>query len=109
MRAGPLRHRITIQESTTKSGGDFGSVKDTWSDVKTVYAQFRSVNANEMNEKEQTTGSVYTEFRIREPKGFEVTPSMRIVFKSKNYYITGVKPGNVGDDYLINAVLKDNG
>jgi len=109
MRFGSLRHRIKFQSLTTKSAGDLGVAKDSWTDVKTVYAEFRSVNASEMDESEQTTGSTYLEFRIREPKDFTPTEKMRIEFQSRYYYITGLKPANAGGHYLINAVHKDNG
>ena len=109
MRFGSLRHRITFEQVTTKSAGDLGRAVDTWEDVKTVYASFKAVNSSEMDEQEQTTSSTYLEFRIREPKDFTPTAKMRIQFQSRYYYITGLKPANSGDHYLINAVHKDNG
>lgn len=109
MRFGSLRHRIKFQELTTKSAGDLGVANDTWSDVKNVWSEFRSVNSSELDENGQTTGSTFLEFRIREPKDFTINEKMRILFQSRYYYITGLKPANSGGHYLINAVHKDNG
>lgn len=109
MLIGKLRYRITIQELSTENAGSFGVANASWTDVKTVYAQFQVDSSAESTENGQTVGSTQVMFRIREPKDYTPTEKMRISFKGKYYYITGIRPANAGDHTIITAVSKDNG
>jgi len=109
MRIGPLRNRITFQEKTTSSAGSFGSQKDSWDDVKTVYAQYKPSTASERDENAQTVAVTGAEFLIRVPRTFTINEKMRVVFRSRNYYITGIRLGNMEDHTTVLAEVRENG
>lgn len=79
MRAGELRHRITIQESVQTRDTD-GALLDTWSDVATVWAAVEPQSGSEQfaQNEDQVLASRITRFRIRKRDGLNA--KMRVVF-----------------------------
>lgn len=109
MNIGKLRERITFQSLGATDAGSFGSSNGTWTEVKTVFAQFQGLFETEQKESEQPVASTSAQFRIREPRDYTITTKMRIVFRSQNYYITGIRPANAGDHVIVTATMNDNG
>ena len=105
---GKLRERILIQTKSTADAGSFGASNNTWSDVKTIYAQMQPLSESEGNESNQTVASTTLQFRIRKPMNYAVDATMRIVYDNRKYYITGIRPAPAGDHYILTAVHKDN-
>lgn len=79
MRAGELRHRITIQESIQTRDSD-GGVVDTWGNVTTVWAAVEPQSGTESHipDSDQLLASRMTRFRIRKRDGLNT--EMRIIF-----------------------------
>lgn len=79
MRAGELRHRITIQESVQTRDTD-GAVLDTWGNVATVWAAVEPQSGSEqfVQNEDQVLASRLTRFRIRKRAGLNT--KMRVVF-----------------------------
>lgn len=87
MRAGKLRHRITIQEVIeTKSAS--GAPIHTWRDWADVWASVEPLRGREFFASKQIQAEVSTRIRIRYLEG--VTPKMQVLFNSKTYLIDSV-------------------
>lgn len=91
MRAGKLRHTITIQDQTT-SQDSCGGVVDTWTDFATVRASVEPLQGREFYASQQFQAEVTTRFRIRHISG--VKPTMRVVFEGRNFNIQAVLDPN---------------
>ena len=98
VRAGILRHRITIQEHGT-SEDDAGQPVDEWSDVDTVWGQVRDLRGREFMEGQQAPGGeITTEVRIRYRN--DVTRQHRLVHENRELEIEAVIEPNGRRDVL---------
>lgn len=88
MRAGTLRHRVTIQKPTEGAANAFGETVDTWSYVATVHASVIMQNAREAFEagKVQPEGTVQVIVRYRS----DLTSEKRFKFGDRFLYIDNV-------------------
>lgn len=77
MRAGALRHRITIQRRV-ETQGTTGEVAWTWSDVADVYAAIEPISGREFFAAGQMQAPVDVRVRVRYRTG--ITEKMRVVF-----------------------------
>lgn len=86
MRAGQLRHRITIQENNPTRDGDGGLIDD-WSALATVWAAVEPLNGAErqVTEEDQLLATRMTRIRIRKRDGLDATK--RVVFGSQVFNI----------------------
>ena len=102
MRAGELRHRITIRK---RGGGKdaFGQpLPNDWVDVASVWANIRHLNGSESIRAGAITSIVNASIRIRHRK--DVTAAMRAVYAGENYEIQAVLPG--GDGVHVDLVTR---
>ncbi|WP_445496732.1 phage head closure protein [Photorhabdus sp. SF281] len=60
MRAGRLRHRVTIRKNEA-SRGKFGEVLNNWVDVATVWAEVKAISGREL----MVSGAVFSEATVR--------------------------------------------
>lgn len=93
MRAGKMRHRITIQRE--RNASDLGYVADgeggyelAWVDVATVWAEVRPLSVREQSFAAQLQDARTHQVRIRART--DVTAACRIVFKGRPFNIVGV-------------------
>lgn len=86
MRAGKLRHRITIQQQMKGRDTDGGEII-IWSDLATVWAAVEPQSGDErhISDSDQLLASRLTKFRIRKRDGLNAT--MRIIFGSQVFDI----------------------
>ena len=87
MRAGELRHRVTIQQKSV-TRNTFGEEVVTWQDVATVWAAIEPLRGREFFESQQVNAEVTTRIRIRYRPG--ITPTMRVVFGNRVFDIQAV-------------------
>ena len=87
MRAGKLRHRITIQEYTT-AANDFGEMVKTWATYVTVWGLIKPLTGDEKFTADQTTPGLSHEIRIRYKSG--ITPDMQLRFDGRTFGIVSV-------------------
>lgn len=92
MKAGELRHKITI-ESRTNSQDAYGAVTETWATHVTAWASIEPVTAKEYFEQGKVIGEVTTKITIRYQSG--ITSLMRVAWGSKIYGIIMV--GNTAE------------
>lgn len=87
---GQLRHRIEIQRKTRgASDGAGGNVSETWSTLKKVWAKYEPLSGREIAVADQIVHRQNCRFTIR--RRTDVTAAMRIVYKSRNFAVLGVR------------------
>lgn len=87
MRAGKLRHLVTLQSPSTARGSAGGTV-DAWSDVATVHASIEPLQGREFIAAQQGQARVSHRVTIRYRAG--VVPSMRVSFGARLFRIEAV-------------------
>lgn len=88
MRAGLLRHRVTIQQRTESQGGT-GEVTWTWADLSTVWAAIEPVSEREYFAAAQVQSEAVTRIRMRYRD--DIRPKMRVKFGARYFDIQGVR------------------
>lgn len=91
VRAGQLRHRITLQRKTTGSPTRtaMGAPDESWTDVATVWAAVRPLRSRERFLAQAAESQVDTEIEIRYRAN--ITADMRAVHGTTIYSIEGVR------------------
>lgn len=87
MRAGWLRHRVTIQE-VTETQNAVGEPVETWADVATVWGSVEPLRGREFEAAGQAQARTDTRVRIRYFSG--VAPKMRVVWQGHTFDIVSV-------------------
>jgi SPP1 family predicted phage head-tail adaptor len=102
MRAGQLRHRITI-EAPTGAQNEYGEPVEGWTPHATVWASREDLGGREYFAAQQTQTTVSTRFRIRFLAG--ISPAMRILSDGIPYDIEAVQdPDGMGRELVLLAV-----
>lgn len=86
MRAGALRHRITIQEMLVTQD-DAGGIVKGWGDVATVWAAIEPLQGREFWEAQKANSQVQGKIIIRRR---DIDPTMRVLFKGRPLQIDSV-------------------
>lgn len=85
VRAGDLRHRVTLQKPVY-SQDEFGQPENNWEDIVTVWAKIEDISGREYFIAQQApTAQVSTRIIVRWRSG--VRPEMRIVHKDRIFDI----------------------
>lgn len=91
MRAGRLKHRITLQAYEETRDPDTGAVITTWVDVASVWASVDGVNGREFlassAEQSGTTWRIIIRFR-------DLLPTWRILYNGVYFNIKAILPNN---------------
>ncbi|AEE98030.1 phage head closure protein [Mahella australiensis] len=88
MRAGELRHRITIQEAISAQD-KAGQPIEAWQDVVTVWAKIEDLNGREyLAAKQVPANEVTTRITIRWRDG--IKPTMRIITEQRIFDIQSI-------------------
>ena len=87
MRAGRLRHRVTIQ-NYTESQNTFGETTKTWADYATIWAAIEPVKGREFWESQQVNAEITTKITMRYLAG--VKPKMRVLDDNRIFEIDSV-------------------
>ena len=101
MRAGALRHLVTIQAATVAGSPPFQD--PTWSDVATVRAEVWAVSGSERQASMQTTAQVSHRVRMRAWPG--LTTAHRLAVGSATYNIQFINDvDGRGREYVVDAL-----
>ena len=93
MKAGDLRHRITIQQ-LAEGENDLGDIVQTWTAFATVWASVEPLTGREYLSAQQVSAETSGRIRMRYRAG--VNPTMRVLFNSLTYQILSViNPGEL--------------
>lgn len=106
MRAGPLRHQITI-ESKTVTRGTLGGTSESWTTFVTTMAQISPLRGREYFEAQATQNS--TEYKIITRYVEGVTAGMRVSYNGDVYNITAVINPDLRNRYLELMATKGGG
>lgn len=87
MRAGKLRHRVTLQ-TRTETQNDTGESAASWSDFATVWAAVEPLRGRELIAAQAVNSEVTGMIRMRYRAGVE--PTMRAVYGSRNFNIVAI-------------------
>lgn len=101
MRAGRLRHRVTIEQFVTALDSDDGERTEAWEDAFGILipAEIEPLSGRELIAAAATQSKVTARIRIRYRPG--VAPSMRVVHRETTYGIDAVVPDRTsGVSYL---------
>lgn len=89
MKAGSLRHRVTIQSKDDSQSQDaYGSEAPTYTNWATVWAEIEPLTGREFLAAKQITAEVTTRIKIRYRSG--ILPEWRVMFGSIYYDILSV-------------------
>lgn len=80
MKAGDLRHRITIQRLVL-APDEYGQPVEYWQDVATCWAAVEPLRGRELFVAQQAQSEVTTRVRLRYRAG--ITPDMRVLFGAR--------------------------
>jgi SPP1 family predicted phage head-tail adaptor len=87
MRAGQLRHRVTI-ETTTEVQDQYGEPVETWTTLAEVWASREDLAGREAFAAQQVQADVTTRFQMRFLAG--VTAKARLISDGVTYNVTSV-------------------
>jgi len=65
MRAGELRHQVTIQRNTATAQDNYGQVVESWSTIATRWASIRPMTGDESEEGKQVKAKATHEIKMR--------------------------------------------
>lgn len=99
MKAGRLRHRVTIEKNTPTTTGR-GERRPAWSTLADVWADIRPLRGREYYQAQQTNAELTTEIEIRYRD--DVTSKMRVVWGDRVFDVVA-PPVNV--DMLNRALI----
>lgn len=87
MRAGAMRHRITLQ-SKSETRDTMGGAVITWTDEITIYAAAEPLQGREYFSAEQVQSEVEVRFRIRYFS--RLRPEWRVLWEARPYEIVDI-------------------
>lgn len=87
MRAGRLRHRVTLQR-LERERDEVGEERDLWVDVATVPGEYLELRGSEFLRAREIHHDVVAQVRIRYRS--DVEPEWRLVFRDRPYRIEHV-------------------
>lgn len=99
MRAGTLRHRITIQSVTETPRDAAGGVADTWGTYATAWASVEPLRGREFVEAAKVTAEVTHKITLRHRSG--VTAKMRVSWDNRTFDILAPMNTNELDRELV--------
>ena len=103
MRAGKLRHRVSLQRPEQAQDAGTGAVTTTWREVARVWASIESLSVREFIAAQSGVSEVTARITIRHQPGIHA--GMRIVHGGALYNIHGALPDpKSGREYLTLAV-----
>ena len=87
MRAGKLRHKLTIQNFTTTNA--YGTITKTWATFATAWGSIEPLKGKEFFESMKENSELTHRIRVRYTAG--ITTKMRISWNSRTFEIISVK------------------
>ena len=87
VRAGELRHRVTIQQKSI-SQDTYGAALETWSTLATVWANVEALSGREFFDSQQTVAQADHRITIRYRA--DIKPAMRVVEGTRTFEIQAV-------------------
>lgn len=99
MRAGELRHRVTIQQATTTRDG-FGAEVEAWSTLATVWAKIETVSGAETIGPEQVATATLTH-QVTVRSRDDLKPTMQVIWNARTFTIRAVVADNANKQIML--------
>ena len=90
MRAGALRHRITVQ-SNTDAYDDYGDLSNSWDTGSEIWGSVNPISGKEEDLGSELVGVVTHFIKVRYRASISVSVANRIVFDSRVFQIESVR------------------
>ena len=98
MKAGKLRHRVTIQAKTLTQDPVSGAMAESWSDVATVWASVEPLSVRDLIAARAQQSEMTARVTIRHR---EILPTYRLLHRGKIYAVVdGLPDAMSGLEYL---------
>lgn len=91
MRAGPLRHRCTLQQKQRTADG-MGGWTEAWTDLRSLWAEITIPTGRVATVAQQLEATVTAEIRVR--LAADIRAGMRLVHAGTTYAIEAALPDN---------------
>jgi len=99
MRAGKLRHKVTIQAPGLTQDPVTGEMLPGWTDLASVWASIEPLSARDFIAAQANQSEITARIVIRYREG--ILPTMRILHRGKVYAIQGALPdAHSGLEYI---------
>jgi SPP1 family predicted phage head-tail adaptor len=89
MRAGELRHRVSLQTNGGTSVDAYGARAQSWTTTVTVWAAVEPLHGNELFRAQQVQAEATSRIRLR--GGVTLTPQSRILFGARVFEVLSVQ------------------
>jgi len=86
MRAGELRHHVTIQRNTATAQDNYGQVVESWTTIATRWASIRPVSGDEAEEGKQVKAKATHEIKLRHLADITTKDRAKLGSRSFNIY-----------------------
>ena len=90
MKAGELRHRITINQKVTTQDPVTGEQLESWVQWARPWAKFEPLSVKDFIASQSNQSQIVARARIRYRDGLD--PKMRVNYRGKDYSISGILP-----------------
>ena len=104
---GRYKERITIQTYTDTKQVN-GEVVRSWSTLRTLWAQYKSLGGNETFQSDEKTAQRSAEFWIRYQGNTDINEVMRVSWNNQIFNIVSIEKDEFDDVFKIRCVSKDN-
>lgn len=99
VRAGRLRHRVTIQ-TRSQSVNEYGEPSNSWSELDQVWAAIEPINGDERVEMQSSARQGHTSHRVTVRYLANVDATDRVLFGSRVLEIVSVLNFDEKDEFL---------
>ena len=104
MRAGRLRHRVTLQSQTTDRD-TAGQKEDKWQNIATVWAAVEDVSGREIIRGGVASGQLTTRITIRYRSG--LSNDMRIIHGNRTYELVSPPVDSSGRRRILELLCRE--
>lgn len=106
MRAGNLRHRLTVEEPV-ETQNSVGEVVQEWTEVKTIWGEIEPIRGEERFSLAQTKSSADTIIRTRAMAAGDITPKMRFVHRDHRNNCTRTFDIETNLDWRTRGIMRE--
>lgn len=104
---GRYKERITILTYTDTKQVN-GEVVRSWSTLRTLWAQYKSLGGNEAFQSDEKTAQRSAEFWIRYQGNTDINEVMRVSWDNQTFNIVSIEKDEFDDFFKIRCISKDN-
>ena len=104
---GRYKERITIQTYTDTKQVN-GEVVRSWSTLRTLWAQYKSLGGNETFQSDEKTAQRSAEFWIRYQGNTDINEVMRVSWNNQIFNIVSIDKDEFDNVFKIRCLSKDN-